>query len=645
MLNIANRSIYSLLLILFLPALVLGQSKNDKTVVGSVGDQEVTYAELKENYSSGSSATPTLEDLESFLPIYLDYKAKLMAAKDQGYYQDSTLKAEHSSYVKQAAYAYWLENEIKPMAFDQFKSRSDVELKSYHILIAVAPNTPQSEVDEAIERLNQAKEEIQNGTDLDEVDEKYSTVRGGQSMGGDLPWISAGRTVQEFEDVVYGLEIGEISDPFKTQFGYHIVLLQDRRERTPPRLASHIFVRKSTDSTAYDNIHEAYDMLQEGNDWQSVVDQYSDDAASKRTGGRIGWVSYQQNYPTEIVEAISAVPTSERYSEPFKSQFGFHIFKIDSVETYPSEEARDQVLMQKLKETPYFEESNQFVVDFLEDEYNGSPSPQAVSQYKGWLKSKDTTEITSVSDPTSLADLEVYSFDGTTYTVQDFHNYIVNTHGTRMAKNYADNWFSNFKRKTIDSKVVEITIREFPEFQEQSDSYLNGLVVYNINEANIWSTKTVDTTRLRSIYNDNLDQYQFPERPYYYLLSARDDSTLMKAKVFVNDGGSVDSLRSKINRLGVVVDSTTTFTEEPFDRLAGMAPNSFSDIFDYNNARGLFWLEDRLPARTMTFDEAFNRIMATYQPIREQEWLSQLRKEYNVKVRANRLRKAFRNDS
>jgi hypothetical protein len=59
----------------------------------------------------------------------------------------------------------------------------------------------------------------------------------------------------------------------------------------------------------------------------------------------------------------------------------------------------------------------------------------------------------------------------------------------------------------------------------------------------------------------------------------------------------------------------------------------------------MFWLEERLPARTMTFDEAFNRVLATFQPIREQEWLAELRSKYNIKVHGNRLKKAFRNDS
>ncbi|WP_421774609.1 peptidylprolyl isomerase [Gracilimonas sp.] len=645
MANKTYRLFFCVFLMGIAPSLVFGQSKNDKTVVGKVGNQEVTYAELKKNYSSGSSEEPTLEDLESFLPIYLDYKAKLLAAKDQGYYEDSAMVAEHESYVKQAAYAYWLENEIKPAAFDEFKKRAEMELKTYHILVAVGPNAPQQQVDAAISKLKQARKEISDGVPLDEVNEKYSTVRGGSSMGGDIPWISVGRTVQEFEDVVYGLEVGEISEPFKTQFGYHIVLLQDKRERRPARLVNHIFVRGTGDSTAYDKIHSAYDALEEGKPWNLVLNQFTEDGASKRSNGRIGWVSYRQNFAMNFVEAVVSQDPSEPYSEPVKTNYGYHIFKIDSVETYASEKDRNQALMEQLNDTPYFEESNQFVVEFLQKQFNAEKHLGNEDLYKKWIVAFDTAVISTLPEPAGLEDETVYSFKGKKYTIEDYHDFIQNTYGKRKANAYRSNLLDEFARKVVDDNIIEMTLAKYPDFEKQSESYLNGLVVYNINEKNVWSPATVDSTRLRSIYEDNINKYQYPERPFYYLMTSRHDSTLTKAKDFVNNGGSPDSVKVRINRIGVSVDSTTNFTQEPFDRLGEMDIDSFSETFEYNNIRGIFWLEDRLPARNMTFDEAFNRILAEFQPQREKEWLLQLRDKYKVKVYVKKLRKAFDKDA
>ncbi len=646
MTNRNNRSFYVLFLLLFFPTLLLGQSKNDKTVVGKVGKQKVTYAELKENFNSGNrTGSATLKDLEEFLPIYLDYKAKLLAAKDQGYYQDSTLLEEHTTYVKQAAYAHWLEQEIKPAAFDEYKKRADLELKTFHILIAVNEEAPQDEVDEVIAKLKQAKQEMENGVDLEQVNQKYSSTQRGRSMGGAIPWISAGRTVVEYEDVAYNLEVGEISEPFKTQFGYHIVLLQDKRPRTPARLVNHIFVRDTPDSTAYDKIHEAYEELENGKVWNQVLNAYTEDGASKRNNGRIGWVSYQANFAPDFVDAIVQQDPALPYSAPAKTPYGYHIFKIDSVETYASEEERDKTLRNNLNNSPYYKESNQFAVDYLKDRFNASTETASLAAYEKWLAGFDSTAISDLSVPERILNNTVFTFNGKKYSVKDYQQYLGDNYGRRYAAEYRRDWFDDFTQFAVDSHVIELTMKQFPEFEKQSENYLNGLVVYNINDDNVWSAATVDSTKLRAIYEANISEYQYPERPYYYLLTARHDSVLTQAQAFANDGVELDSLKKHVERLGVSSDSTTSFTEEPFDRLAEMKEQSFSEHFDYNKLRGVFWLEDRLPARRMTFEEAFNRLLSKYQPEREQAWLEELRRTYKIKADQKKLKKAFEKDS
>ncbi|WP_020402939.1 peptidylprolyl isomerase [Gracilimonas tropica] len=645
MVNTSKFLILGSLLFLLTPKLSLGQSNANQIIVGEVGNADVTFSELQENYTQGMNSDVPLEELQSFLPIYLDYKAKLLAAKDQGYYDDSTLVVEHNNYVKQAAYAWWLEKEIKPSAFETFKERSEVELKPYHVLIALDENATEQQINDAIAKLEMARTEIQQGVPLKEVDQKYSTKRGGRSMGGDIPWISAGRTVQPFEDTLYGMDVGEVSKPFRTQFGYHIAVLQDKRERKPARLTSHIYVRGTGDSTSYDKIHEAYDMLERGRLWSEVVPNYSEDGASVRNNGRIGWVSYQSNFAMDFVDAVMQQDPDQAFSEPVQTNYGYHIFKIDSVESYATEAEKDKALMSRLQDTPYYQENNQFVIDYLVDNYGTESNSSFLNQYEAWLLGKDSTALADLSFPADLTDAVVFSFSGNKYNLNDFHSYLQDRFGDRLAINYRENWFENFKRFEADKNLINLTLDRYPQFEDQSENYLNGLVVYNINEDYVWSAATVDTSRLRSIYQNNLDNYRYKERPFYYLVTARHDSTLKEAISFVNEGGELDSLSSKIANLGVSSDSTSGYSEPPFDRLQGMDENSFSEIFEYNNRKAVFWLEDILPARNMTFEEAFNRLLSEFQPQREQEWLEELRETYNVKVYPEKLKEAYQRSS
>jgi peptidyl-prolyl cis-trans isomerase SurA len=100
------------------------------------------------------------------------------------------------------------------------------QMKIRHILI-----TPNEIIDDqtAKQRLEDAKERIEGGEDFGELAKLLSDDPGSANDAGELGWRGPGEFVPEFEAVANNLEIGEISEPFKTRFGWHIVQVTDRR--------------------------------------------------------------------------------------------------------------------------------------------------------------------------------------------------------------------------------------------------------------------------------------------------------------------------------------------------------------------------------------------------------------------------------
>jgi peptidyl-prolyl cis-trans isomerase SurA len=96
-----------------------------------------------------------------------------------------------------------------------------------HILIKPDQLTDQ---EEAVRRLRQLKLRIQGGEDFAELARGHSNDTVSAADGGDLGWVSPGELVPEFEEVMESLQSGEVSDPFRTQFGWHIVQVLERRE-------------------------------------------------------------------------------------------------------------------------------------------------------------------------------------------------------------------------------------------------------------------------------------------------------------------------------------------------------------------------------------------------------------------------------
>jgi peptidyl-prolyl cis-trans isomerase SurA len=461
-----------------------------------------------------------------------------------------------------------------------------------------------------------------------ELNEEYSSTRNGQLMGGDLPWFSVGVTVGPFEDALYALEEGELSMPVRTQFGYHIIHLEERRERTPARNISHIFISRRGD---IEKMQDLYEQLEQGTPWMNLVVEFSEDRASVSNEGNIGWVSYSSRYDQAFIDSVMNLDPSLPYSRPIESTYGVHIFRVDSVQTFKNEAAKDEFLTQELDKSSNFERSNEFVLNWLSEQYKLRVNTKLITNLTNSFTSADSLPVTQVLDVADgLSSDTLFAFQGGTATAADFYDYLMETHSNKALNQVQSSWFSDYQEYFLDSELANFTLNVFPEFSEQTDSYHRGLVVYQINEDSVWSSVTIDSTLLMDRYLNNNTDYQFDTRYYYHLVSARYDSTLKKAEEFIVQGGHPDSLRANDFPVAVMSDSTGIFQGEPFTRLAEMEVGNISEYFTYNNRKAFFVLNDVLPARKMTFDEAFNRLLSDYQPIREENWLQRLRNKYQI---------------
>jgi len=639
----------SIISILVIPANLYAQKNDVSSVkVGEVGGIAVTYSELKRNFMDGSiDKTYTLSGLKDFLPSFLDYKAKVLEAKEAGYFDKPALKQENQLYAKQAAYSFWLNNKIKPTNFEIYFKRYQKEVNASHLLISVPEDAAPEDTLYAYNKLLEARDKWIKGESFETLNNQYSTKRRGRSMGGPLSWISVGITVKEFEDVVFEMDEGEISMPFRTQFGYHVVKVHDTRDRTPSRKVSHIFVRRlpnQADTVQQQKINNAYRELETGRSWAEVTREFSEDNLSVPKEGEIGWISYGSRYNPGFIRQVMNLDPEVSYTKPITTNYGYHIFKIDSVESYSSREEQKQKIKQKFEKTSYFQKNNQFVVNWLRERFFEQVNESVLAKYETFLTGSDTTKIQNIDLNEVWKDHKLYSFEDYSFKVDDFHTYLKERKGETSAKNYQRSLFEDYVTKVIDEHLTEFTVDKFPEFSNQIRKYQEGLAVFQINDDHVWSAATVDTSRLVQMYDQNTEEYVLPKRYYYHLISARADSTLKAAMKFIAAGNHPDSLQSEFESLGVRSDSSGTFTESPFDRLKEMNPGEFSESFDFKKRRSVLYLNSVLPARKMTFREAFNKLLSDFQPVREKEWLNFLREKYNIKSYPAKLEQAFIKD-
>jgi len=111
---------------------------------------------------------------------------------------------------------------------EQFKSAEQVKVA--HIVKYVDWRTDEAA---ALEVITNAHEELSGGAAFEVVVDKYTDC---SDKGGDLGYVTKGQLVEEFEDVVFNLGVGQISDIFRTRFGFHVAKVYDRKPGAVPSL-------------------------------------------------------------------------------------------------------------------------------------------------------------------------------------------------------------------------------------------------------------------------------------------------------------------------------------------------------------------------------------------------------------------------
>jgi foldase protein PrsA len=176
------------------------------------------------------------EDLQSFLDQYGMTEEDLIEELEaQGTDYESFVEAAQSNTAIQLRTERLRDNVLGDVEI------SDEALQTYFEANRTAYETPEQVrashiLVESEVGVQSASERLDAGESFASIAEDLSIDTGSAVQGGDLGFFERGRMVPAFEEAAFGLEIGEMSEPVETQFGYHIILVTDRREAASPTL-------------------------------------------------------------------------------------------------------------------------------------------------------------------------------------------------------------------------------------------------------------------------------------------------------------------------------------------------------------------------------------------------------------------------
>ena len=453
---------------------------------------------------------------------------------------------------------------------------------------------------------------------------------------GNLGYFTAMQMVYPFETAAYTTKVGAVSSPVRTRFGYHIIKVNDRRPARGEVEVSHIMIRTGNakeNEKVKDAIFNVYDQLQAGVKWDELCKQYSEDASTKESGGRL------KPFGTG---GMSTVPEFERMafylqkpgeiSDPFQTQYGWHILRLERKIPLASLEEITPTLKNRVTRDERTDLSKQTLQAKHRKEFGLKENTEVKAKV---MALADTNLVKGKWKPAGLpnAGKEIlFTLQGKGYSVKDFLRYVeANQRSSTMApEKYLDLLYQQFIDTTILKLLEERISAQHPEYRYLLQEYYEGILLFDVMEKEVWSKASLDSLGQQSYYETHKVDYNTGERARVAFYSSASNQFREPLEQLILEG-SETKLQEFISKHKIKVevgyfkkDEQAVLQKVPWAKGVYSAEN--------NGIYYLAWLKDILPPGPMSFEEARPAIISDYQAFLEKNWVEQLKKKYTVKV-------------
>lgn len=504
------------------------QEVKDDPIIIEIGDEKIRQSEFMKSFNQSNTELSMMSEadkrnaLKEYVYLYTNFRLKIKAALDERYDTASSFEKEYSVYRDEIAAPYLIDSQSLENIMQEVYRRNQQAVRASHIMVAL-PRNPSPE--DTLKAYNKAMDiyakAIEKGADFKKLAIAFSedpSVKTHESRnsdktiegnGGDLGYFSVFDMVLPFEDAAYGLEIGEISKPVRSEYGYHIIKLVDKVNIYGKTSIQHIWVGSVSERDSarmLSVINDAYRRLNAGEDFNKVVQDCSEDRRSLPVDGLLEDVPAKRMVP-EYVKEISKLKVGE-YSQPFKTKYGWHIIKVVKKDTIPPLDDMRAFYKQRISRDQRSKQPQNVFVENMKEKYtfvnHNVDSKVAFDELRATVTDsvfKRTWELPTLQN----GSLPAFTIGNKTYTVNDFAKYINDSQRRlRIRRKNLDEYYQEIYGYFVNDKIVEYADskleQEYPEFNEMVEEYRNGLLIFAYNDSKVWSKAILDTVGLKEFY-------------------------------------------------------------------------------------------------------------------------------------------------
>lgn len=642
----------TLLIALLIGSVDLFAQKKDPVLL-TVDGQDITLSEFEAVYKKNNrEETVDQEDLKEYLELYINFRLKVREAEVLGMDTVKKFIQELKGYQKQLAKPYLTDKEVTEKLVKEAYDRSLKDIRASHILLKIGPDALPKDTLKVYNEIMKIRKDAMKG-DFAALAKKHSEDPSAKDNGGDLGWFSALRMVYPFESAAYNTPVGEISNPVRTRFGYHIIKAVDQREALGEMRAAHIMIKTGPEATekqieeAKKKIDEVKDLLDKEQSFEDLAKKYSEDRGSANKGGALPVFGTGRMVPAFEAAAFGLKADGD-YSDPVLTEYGWHIVKRLERLPVASFEESEKTLRAKVAKDSRSQMSKTVVLNRVKKEYGFKENRKNLDAVLALL---DSTLIDGKWDASKGSDLGevVFSIGKKKYTQGDFAEYI-GTHQTRRRKEELAVVMNGMFGKYVEESLIafeEARLPEkYPDYKALLKEYRDGILLFDLTDSKVWSKAVKDTSGLKAFHEENRDKFMWGKRLDAEIFYCQKDSileSLTKAlkKKAKKGTPSTDELLKDFNansalNLRAESDKYEENEEEVLKNVAW--EKGLQGPFKDGNNQVFVIVKDVLNPEPKTLKEARGLVTAEYQNHLEKEWIAELREKYKYSANSELLK-------
>lgn len=625
-----------------------GQKHKKDPILLTIGNKKIPKSEFDNIYNKNNNKDKPSDEKSAaeYLELFINFKLKVTEAEELGLDSTSAFKTELQGYRKQLAQPYLTDNEVTESLIQEAYERMKFDVNASHILLRLDENALPKDTIEVYNKIMKIYDRISKGEDFSQIAKVSSEDPSAKENGGDLGYFTALQMVYPFENLAFNTEVGQVSKPVRTKFGYHLIKVNDKRQARGQVQVAHVMIKLMANASAQDSaaskakIDEIHSKLKQGADFAELAQNYSDDRGSAKKGGELPPFGTGRMVP-EFENVAFGLPNQGDISSPFLTRFGWHIVKkIDKKGLASFDEMKSDLKLKVSKDSRSYK-SRVSLVNKIKSENDFKANLKSKYDFIPLIDSSFFEGKWNVGKAENLKEF-MFSLNDKIYSQVDFANYL----NSRQSKQ------ANLPAEVVINKMYESFLEEsciafeennleskYSEFKALMQEYRDGILLFELTDQKVWSKAVKDTIGLEDFYSKNKDKFMWEERIQANIYSCANEEIAKKTRKLVEKsskkGLSSDDILKKINsdsQLNLQIETGKFLKKENeiIDKISwevGLTENIQKD-----NKIVFVDRIKKLNPEPKSLNEAKGIITAEYQNYLEKQWIESLRLKYSIQV-------------